>query len=400
MVAMNSSCRCAANAAARTIAPARAVVAGWNRISAARAIRKFQNDLKRDLMRARNLKPSIFKNEHLARLGPWHFMLFEGLWCLADREGRLEDRPDRIEAEVFPFKFQKVNIQALLVALAEVVPPFIIRYQREGIAFIQVVNFHKHQTPHFKEIPSSIQPASKTITTTQIGASTNLGSGKHHLTPDVLTPDSPSLIPKTKSKTTPTRAAKKPAPAGGVRKPYLKPDPETNPSGALICAYKERRGVGWDNRDWDRKHYARANKLAIELITTCGDLNTAWRCVKEMGNRFTNKGLDWNLSTIVKHSDEWLARQRENDTSSQQEAEDYAHMGGQSSRSKTFIPRPERESSGFRSASESLGALVERVRNSKAVQSENEGGGRVRNPGDDGPVSGLGEAGPVETETD
>ena len=44
-------------------------------------------------MRARNLKPSIFKNELLAVADPLYTLVFEGLWCLADREGRLEDRP-------------------------------------------------------------------------------------------------------------------------------------------------------------------------------------------------------------------------------------------------------------------------------------------------------------------
>jgi hypothetical protein len=30
-------------------------------------------------------------------------LLFTGLWCLADREGRLEDRPAEIKAEIFSY---------------------------------------------------------------------------------------------------------------------------------------------------------------------------------------------------------------------------------------------------------------------------------------------------------
>ncbi len=51
-------------------------------------------------MRARGIKPAFFKNEELAELGTVAQLLFIGLWCLADREGRLEDRPKRIGAEV------------------------------------------------------------------------------------------------------------------------------------------------------------------------------------------------------------------------------------------------------------------------------------------------------------
>ena len=53
-------------------------------------------------MRARNLKPGFFKNEQLAELPYECRLLFAGLWCVADREGRLEDRPRRIKMELFP----------------------------------------------------------------------------------------------------------------------------------------------------------------------------------------------------------------------------------------------------------------------------------------------------------
>src|SRR5262244_3073085 len=55
------------------------------------------------LIRARNIKPGIFKNELLGAADPLLTLLFEGLWCMADREGRLEDRPLRIKAEIFPY---------------------------------------------------------------------------------------------------------------------------------------------------------------------------------------------------------------------------------------------------------------------------------------------------------
>ena len=109
-------------------------------------------------MRARNIKPGFFKNDCLGSLSIYARYLFAGLWCLADREGRLEDRPQRIKAEIFPY--EKVNVEELLAELAQKNGdhPFILRYQVDGRKYIQVVNFTKHQKPHRNEQPSVIPP--------------------------------------------------------------------------------------------------------------------------------------------------------------------------------------------------------------------------------------------------
>ena len=99
------------------------------------------------MARARNLKPSFFTNELLGSCPAWVRLLFEGLWCLADREGRLEDRPARIKAEVLPYDDE--DVAAGLAMLAE--KGFIERYEVKGRSFIHIVNFHKHQHPHPKE---------------------------------------------------------------------------------------------------------------------------------------------------------------------------------------------------------------------------------------------------------
>jgi len=105
-------------------------------------------------MRARNLKPGFFKNEDLAEIDPLGRLLFQGLWCMADREGRLEDRPKRIKAEILPY--DSIDIEDLLSTLTS--KNFIIRYDVGGGRFIQVINFAKHQDPHYKESPSEIPP--------------------------------------------------------------------------------------------------------------------------------------------------------------------------------------------------------------------------------------------------
>ena len=55
------------------------------------------------MARARNIKPAFFSNEILAELPPLARLLFIGLWCLADRKGRLQDRPKRIKHELLGY---------------------------------------------------------------------------------------------------------------------------------------------------------------------------------------------------------------------------------------------------------------------------------------------------------
>lgn len=99
-------------------------------------------------MRSRNIKPGYFKNHELARCHPLARILFAGLWCLADRDGRLEDRPERIKAELLPY--DECDCDALLNELEE--HEFVIRYQVEGRRCLQVAKFIIHQHPHNKEV--------------------------------------------------------------------------------------------------------------------------------------------------------------------------------------------------------------------------------------------------------
>ena len=43
------------------------------------------------MARARNIKPALFKNEILGVADPLCTLTFQGLWMLADRDGRLEN---------------------------------------------------------------------------------------------------------------------------------------------------------------------------------------------------------------------------------------------------------------------------------------------------------------------
>jgi len=109
------------------------------------------------LGRIRALKPGFFYNEELADLGHAAMLLFAGLWCIADRDGRLEDRPRRIRAQVFPYDSTKVS--NLLDKLQK--SGFITRYSVNGGDYIQIQNWLTHQKPHHTEKESLIPQCDK-----------------------------------------------------------------------------------------------------------------------------------------------------------------------------------------------------------------------------------------------
>lgn len=98
-------------------------------------------------MRIRTIKPEFFKHDELASIEPLARILFIGLWCVADRAGRLEDRPLRIKAEILPY--DNVDVCALLGALEE--RSFIRRYEANGVKVIDIPKFDEHQRITGKE---------------------------------------------------------------------------------------------------------------------------------------------------------------------------------------------------------------------------------------------------------
>ena len=102
----------------------------------------------------RYIKHKFFLNEKLADLPATTRLLFIGLWTIADREGRLDDRPRKIKAELFPY--ENIDIIEGLGALAQ--DNFIVRYQIDELPYIEIVNFKKHQNPHVRERASTIPP--------------------------------------------------------------------------------------------------------------------------------------------------------------------------------------------------------------------------------------------------
>jgi|TARA_Y100000310_G_scaffold216824_1_gene217886 hypothetical protein len=111
------------------------------------------------MARIRYLKPDFFFDDDLAELKYECRLFFQGLWCYADKAGRLEDKPKVLKAQIMPF--DRVDSDKILQILSE---KFITRYEVNGRKYIQINNFLKHQKPHHTEKASTLPECNGNIT--------------------------------------------------------------------------------------------------------------------------------------------------------------------------------------------------------------------------------------------
>jgi hypothetical protein len=97
-------------------------------------------------MRSRNIKPGFFLNDDLAEVDFGTRLLFIGLWCFADREGRFERKPKKIKATIFPY--DEFDIEK---GLCDLMSLHVITCND---MVCQIINFVKHQHPHPHEAKS------------------------------------------------------------------------------------------------------------------------------------------------------------------------------------------------------------------------------------------------------
>jgi hypothetical protein len=137
------------------------------------------------MARSRNIKPGFFTNEELVELPFATRLLFAGLWTLADKEGRLKDRPKTVKMKLFPA--DDLDVEEMLAELAGA--GLIRRYEAAGERYVCIPSWDKHQNPHHTEKASEIPPPDGGLTV------------KETLEPEsppvtaVLIPDSGFLIP-------------------------------------------------------------------------------------------------------------------------------------------------------------------------------------------------------------
>lgn len=156
------------------------------------------------MARARNIKPAFFTNELLGTVDPIIGMTFIGLWCLADKNGILEDRPLRIKAELFPYR-DGLDINGYLTVLEQL--GFVFRYEVDSLQYIQIVNFSKHQSPHHTEKSKNF-PKYHGVTPITVKPPLPIGDLTVPKRSDSLIPD--SLIPDLLNQETTTTATSSP----------------------------------------------------------------------------------------------------------------------------------------------------------------------------------------------
>lgn len=106
------------------------------------------------MSRQRMIRPEFFTDADLLELPPLTRLLFIGLWTVADREGRLRDRPKNIKLAILPG--DECDIDAMLDELQAI--GSIRRYEVEGQALIDIPGFVTYQHCHHRETASTLPP--------------------------------------------------------------------------------------------------------------------------------------------------------------------------------------------------------------------------------------------------
>jgi hypothetical protein len=106
--------------------------------------------------RIRCVKPEFYRHLGLYRLeqqtGLPIRISFEGLWTVADRDGRFRWRPHDIKLDVLPY--DEVDFAVILDELAR--ERFIVSYVIDGERYGYIPTWTKHQRPNHREKPSDL----------------------------------------------------------------------------------------------------------------------------------------------------------------------------------------------------------------------------------------------------
>ena len=239
--------------------------------------------------RIRTVKPSFYKDEDLCDLKPLTRILFQGLWCLADKEGRLEDRPRYIKVEILPY--DKVNIEKTLSELH--MSGFIQRYRISEKSYIQVTKFKEHQRITGKEAESESK----------------------------IPPPPPPEEPKEKQRgnngeTTETtgregKGREGNCIAGAIPAKIAVKQESQNPAHRLVRAWKRILCLPKDDYpSWDKANFGRCAKsanllLEIFAVKNGDSLEPVADCMVAVYEELKKKGLECTLETVVKRAHEW-----------------------------------------------------------------------------------------------
>ncbi len=256
------------------------------------------------MARIRNIKPDFFLDEDLANLGLGARLFFIGLWTHADKAGRLEDRPHKLKAVIFPW--EHLDVEGLL---NELDGKFICRYEVEGRRYVQVVNFFKHQRPHHTEAESVLPAVPKNWKPGNIRS---------------ITVNSPSdNARKGKGDGEGKGKGLLPAPNGGAGGRGLSQPKKLTPVQDIVELYKYLKGIGYQQAGdrkvrlqsvhtvWDSANFKLYVRAAAKLLKAFGgDVNSAKVYMTAKGLEWDGKGLDWQLQGIARHAVDHVAKEK------------------------------------------------------------------------------------------
>ena len=97
------------------------------------------------MARIRTIKPEFFTSDDICALSPLARLLYVGLWCEADRDGRLVWTPGVMKRRYLPDDACDIEVLG-----AELVARGLIRLYGEGLACIP--SFARHQHVNIRDV--------------------------------------------------------------------------------------------------------------------------------------------------------------------------------------------------------------------------------------------------------
>jgi hypothetical protein len=114
------------------------------------------------MARIRTIKPEFFTSEDIVSCSPLARILYIGLWCEADREGRMAWKPRTLKMRYLPG--DSCDLDALSKELIDA--EMIAIYEVDGVVYAEIPTFSKHQVINNREsasaIPARVRHASMT----------------------------------------------------------------------------------------------------------------------------------------------------------------------------------------------------------------------------------------------
>ncbi len=115
------------------------------------------------MARIRTVKPEFFTSESVLAVSPLARLFFIGLWCEADREGRLKWKPKTLKFRYLPS--ESVNIEKLCGELEA--EKMIVTYSVDGIDYCEIPGFRSHQVINNREKESELPSRDNDASTTR-----------------------------------------------------------------------------------------------------------------------------------------------------------------------------------------------------------------------------------------